>query len=153
MRCLGVRDACVDLVSGLKTSHDTQVSPPFSLLVLSALGLPWTSSWSRGLRFSRHHIFNKSCRERERKKSLLLCLFHQNIKIFRKRCDQPDCQLIPSAALITLIMYPQGLEVITWTTLGSHYSTYKHTVKPKTIIMAQQNKGFSEKVKKNKIKP
>ena len=37
----GEGDASVDLVSELKTSNDTQVSPPPSLLILSSLGRPW----------------------------------------------------------------------------------------------------------------
>ena len=37
----GEGDAQVDLVHELKTSHDTQVSPPPSLLIFSCLGRPW----------------------------------------------------------------------------------------------------------------
>lgn len=32
----GEGDVCVDLISELKTSHDTQLSPPPSLLIFSA---------------------------------------------------------------------------------------------------------------------
>ena len=65
-----------------------------------------------------------------------------HIEIFgicEKRCDHCDPQLIPSAALIPLMVYPQDSGVITRTSSGGHYSTHTWTVKPETVINAQQN--------------
>ena len=143
----GEGDARVDLISELKTSHDTQLSLPPSLLIFSCLGRPWPphcqgTSGSSGItsspdRAEKKEILSFGGLFFLSKYKMLLRAFPTNllnkiesqihIEIFgicEKRCDHCDPQLIPSAALIPLMVYPQDSGVITRTSSGGHYSTH-----------------------------